>query len=145
MNLEIIIQLISASGFGVGIWVIIDKWIQNNLDRKKFLYKEKLEAFSLLTKNIVGFGLYDNSSRNVFNDFADSARARLLIQDKKLDGKINSFFVKLDLLKVDSLEDKRLEKEIKEKSKENDQKWFNLQKEALEILDDLKKDLYNTL
>lgn len=136
MNWETLIQLVGASGIGVGIWAIIDKWIQNNLDKKKFLYKEKLEAFSSLTKNIIGFGLHDNLT-NVFDDFANSAKSRLLIKNKKLDNKVHSFFVKLDALKYKKPEEKS--------NKNNEQEWAYLQKEALEILDDLKNDLDNTL
>lgn len=143
MNWETIIQLVGVSGFGVGIWAIIDKWIQNNLDKKKFLYKEKLEAFSLLSKNIIGFGLYGKFSKDVFNNFADSAKARLLIKNKELDKKIHNFFVKLDL-KINSIE-KEIKNKNNENENENDKKWSYLQKESLEILDALKKDLDNTL
>lgn len=136
MNWEIILIFIGAFGIGTGTWGIIDKIIQYNFDKKKFLFKEKLEAFDSLAKNIIGFSLYKKLPTNVFEDYAESARARLFISDKELDRNIKQFFTDLDLLKNPLKNDDKLIL---------DKKWKKLQEEAVDILDALKKDLNNTL
>ncbi|MDP2921764.1 MAG: hypothetical protein Q8O12_05320 [Candidatus Omnitrophota bacterium] len=134
---QMTLQMIGAFGLGSGIWAIIEKVVQYKLDKKKFLFKEKIEAFDQLTRNIIGFSLHNKLSITVFENFANSARARLMINDKKLDRKISQFFVDLDLLTVATSDSTKV--------KELDGKWEKLQKESLEILDDLKENLNNTL
>ncbi len=134
---QITLQMIGALGLGSGIWAIVEKIMQYKLDKKKFLFKEKLEAFDSLTKNIIGFSLHKKLPITVFENFANSSRARLMINDKKLDRKIEQFFIDLDLLTV-ATKDPEREKEL-------DEKWRRLQEESLEILDALKENLNNTL
>lgn len=132
------LQIVGVLGIGSGIWVIIEKITQYKLDKKKFLFKEKLEAFDLLAKNIVGFSLHKKLPITVFDNFANSARARLMINDRKLDRKIHQFFITLDLLINNETKEDREDNEL-------DKKWKQLQEEALEIIDSLKNDLNNTI
>jgi len=142
MKWENILALIGAVGIGTGIWGFIDRITQYRLEKRKIVFNEKLKAFTILVKDILGFSLYYTGrlhelEKTVFDNLANSSKARLLILDKKIDKKIHSFFIDLDLLKHKKNKDSDTSKFNKE--------WERLNKEALEILELLKENLAKSL
>ena len=135
--MNILLEVIGILGIGAWIKILIDHRYKYNLDKKRFLFEKKLDAFDLLAKNIMGFSLHEKLPRTVFENFAVSTRARLLIRNKELDRKIKQFFIDLDLSMAAT--------KNSENDKELDEKWERLQEESLDILDALKEDLNNTL
>jgi len=142
MTWEIIIALIGTLGIGSGLWSVIDRMMQYNLNRKSLIYKEKLEAFTLLSENILGTGIQKDKSRNVFDTLAVSARARLLIHNKELDNKIHNFFIELDRI-ADIAEEAECFQD--QNSNNIGNAWVENQELGREILNELKEDLSKVL
>lgn len=132
---SIFLAIVGAFGIGSGAWNIADRYLSYKLERKKILFEKKFKAYAELSECILGFALHEKGeARNVFQNLAASANARLLTSDKKLDEKICIFFVKLDEFVVG-----------KEESASNEADYMQLQKDGQKIIEELNKDLKNTI
>lgn len=131
-NISIILSIFGALGIGAGVWNIIERMINYKLEKKKILFEKKFQAFSELSENILGLAIHkEDRIINPFENQAASAKARLLISDKNLNNKIYKFFVTLD--------------DFVTGKKEGDKDFAQLQKEGIELVNDLNKDLKNTI
>lgn len=131
--MEIFISIVGGLGIGTGIWSLIERIFNYKLEKNKIIFEKKFQAFSELSENILGMGLQDKIEKNVFETLSLSTKARLLIEDKKLNSKIHNYFINLDGFA--SLP----------KEKRSDKSFYKIQKEGREIFIELSENLKNTL
>jgi len=137
---ELIVAIVGSATFGAIIGKAMDAFllakINNEYEKRKWLRQAKLEAFTDLSQEILSLGLKNGLYDDEWRFKALAAKTMLLIEDKSLVEKIDSF---INILSEETLKDRDTTDVVS--MVERGLVLQGLKSEALSIVESLKTEL----